>query len=81
LNKAGLLIGARDGDRFEISPAIDVVLPLERLQELLKWLQAQKGSSGEQAALETSDAPTGDGTDGASDEGGGDESVEVEEAL
>lgn len=41
LNKAGLLVGPRGGDRFEISPAIDVVLPLERLQELLRWLQEQ----------------------------------------
>ena len=40
LNKAGLLVGARDADRFEVSPAIDVVLPLERLQELLTWLDA-----------------------------------------
>lgn len=39
LNKAGLLVGARTADRFEVSPAIDVVLPLERLQELLRWLQ------------------------------------------
>src|SRR5258706_4823182 len=35
LNRAGLLIGASTADRFEVSPAIDVVLPLERLQELL----------------------------------------------
>ncbi|MFI7587602.1 DUF4194 domain-containing protein [Spongisporangium articulatum] len=40
LNKAGLLVGQRDAERFEISPAIDVVLPLERLQELLAWLKS-----------------------------------------
>ncbi|MBM0255556.1 DUF4194 domain-containing protein [Micromonospora sp. 4G55] len=41
LNRAGLLIGASISDRFEVSPAIDVVLPLERLQDLLRWLKAQ----------------------------------------
>ena len=46
LNKAGLLVGPRAADRFEVSPAIDVVLPLERLQELLRWLQAAN-SAGE----------------------------------
>lgn len=44
LNRAGLLIGAREADRFEVSPAIDVVLPLERLQELLAWLQSGEAS-------------------------------------
>ncbi|GAA0902765.1 DUF4194 domain-containing protein [Virgisporangium aurantiacum] len=43
LNRAGLLIGASTADRFEVSPAIDVVLPLERLQELLRWLSGRHG--------------------------------------
>jgi hypothetical protein len=41
LNRAGLLVGLSSAARFEVSPAIDVVLPLERLQELLRWLRAQ----------------------------------------
>ncbi|MFG2058509.1 DUF4194 domain-containing protein [Micromonospora sp. NPDC048930] len=44
LNRAGLLIGASTADRFEVSPAIDVVLPLERLQDLLRWLKTEQTS-------------------------------------
>jgi len=51
LTRAGLLIGPRGGDRFEVSPAIDVVLPLERLQELLRWLQEQNTPDGVQDAI------------------------------
>lgn len=39
--KTGLLIGASTGDRFEISNAIEVLLPLEKLTELLAWIRAQ----------------------------------------
>lgn len=67
LTKAGLLIGPRGGDRFEVSPAIDVVLPLERLQELLRWLQEQNTPDGVQDAIgeETGDpaADAGDPTE------------------
>ena len=35
VNKAGLLIGAPTDDRFEISEAIESLLPLELLKELL----------------------------------------------
>ena len=44
LNRAGLLIGASSADRFEVSRAIDVVLPLERLQSLLAWLEQQNAA-------------------------------------
>ncbi|WP_327007562.1 DUF4194 domain-containing protein [Dactylosporangium sp. NBC_01737] len=57
LNRAGLLIGASTADRFEISPAIDVVLPLERLQELLRWLQ---GTAGTQTGEDGSEPVTDD---------------------
>ncbi|GAB2982605.1 DUF4194 domain-containing protein [Nocardioides montaniterrae] len=40
INKAGLLIGAPTDDRFEISEAVEPLLPLELLQELLAALQA-----------------------------------------
>jgi hypothetical protein len=46
LNRAGLLVGASTADQFEVSPAVDVVLPLERLQELLRWLQTQNADPG-----------------------------------
>ena len=39
IQKAGLLIGAPTDHRFEISEAIESLLPLERLQELLVSLQ------------------------------------------
>jgi hypothetical protein len=39
VNKAGLLIGSPTGHRFEISEAIESLLPLERLKELLVSLQ------------------------------------------
>ncbi|MEV0458976.1 DUF4194 domain-containing protein [Catellatospora methionotrophica] len=47
LNRAGLLLGASTADRFQISPAIDVLLPLERLQELLRWLRSQNSTATE----------------------------------
>ncbi|WP_088289459.1 DUF4194 domain-containing protein [Kineosporia sp. A_224] len=65
LTKAGLLIGPRGGDRFEVSPAIDVVLPLERLQELLRWLQEQNTPDGVQDVIddEADDVPAAVPTD------------------
>lgn len=69
LNRAGLLVGPRGGDRFEISPAIDVVLPLERLQELLRWLQAENSGDEEQLVPGTDAEPSPDGDAGA-DAGG-----------
>lgn len=44
LYKAGLLIGPSTGDRFEVSNAIEVLLPMEKLAELLTWLRAQHGT-------------------------------------
>ncbi|GAA3348641.1 hypothetical protein GCM10020358_67840 [Amorphoplanes nipponensis] len=46
LNRAGLLVGASAAEQFEVSPAVDVVLPLEKLQELLRWLQSQNSDPG-----------------------------------
>jgi hypothetical protein len=45
LTRAGLLVGSSTATQFEVSPAIDVVLPMERLQDLLRWLQAQNGTN------------------------------------
>lgn len=44
LLRAGLLIGASTSDRFEVSRAVDVVLPLERLTALLDWLTNENAS-------------------------------------
>ena len=48
--KAGLLIGSVGDDRYEISEAIEPLLPLEVLQELLAALRAS--TSPESAAVE-----------------------------
>lgn len=42
--KAGLLIGTTADDRFEISEAVEPLLPLELLQELLDALQRANGT-------------------------------------
>ncbi|PWU47501.1 hypothetical protein DLJ47_30425 [Micromonospora sp. S4605] len=65
LNRAGLLIGPSTADRFEVSPAIDVVLPLERLQDLLRWLKAHNAAG---AAADGVTGPSGDAGDEMSDE-------------
>lgn len=44
LFSAGLLLGRSDGDRFEISNAVEVLLPVDRLQQLLSWLRDRGGS-------------------------------------
>lgn len=47
--KTGLLIGPSTGERFEISAAIEVLLPLEKLTELLEWMRRQNESAGQDA--------------------------------
>jgi hypothetical protein len=42
--KAGLLIGTAGDDRYEISEAVEPLLPLELLQELLEALQHANGA-------------------------------------
>jgi hypothetical protein len=42
--KTGLLIGRKTAARFEIARAIEVVMPLAKLTELLAWLRQQNGS-------------------------------------
>ncbi len=44
--KTGLLIGPSTGDRFEISNAIEVLLPLEKLTELLAWMRGAERQAG-----------------------------------
>lgn len=40
---AGLLIGRKDGPRFEINRAIEVLLPMDKLRLLLGWLRDTNG--------------------------------------
>lgn len=47
--KAGLLIGAAADDRYEISEAVEPLLPLELLQELLEALQRANGTDAVEA--------------------------------
>jgi hypothetical protein len=39
--RSGLLLGRSDADRWEISNAIDVLLPMEMLQSVLTWMREQ----------------------------------------
>ncbi|GEP28282.1 MULTISPECIES: DUF4194 domain-containing protein [Cryobacterium] len=41
LTKARVLLKTSDPDRFRISAVIEVLLPVERLRELLEWLRAE----------------------------------------
>lgn len=41
LQKAGLLLDTSTPDRYEVSAAIEVLLPMEKLHELLAWLKEQ----------------------------------------
>ena len=43
LVKARVLLKTSDSDRFRISAVIEVLLPVERLGELLQWLAVQNG--------------------------------------
>jgi hypothetical protein len=55
LVKAGLLIGATGDDRFEISEAVEPLLPLELLQELLEALRSANGTDAAPGADEPAD--------------------------
>ena len=39
-----MLLKTGDADRFRISPIIEVLLPVETLQKLQRWLMAQNGT-------------------------------------
>ncbi|HWI44327.1 MAG TPA: DUF4194 domain-containing protein [Nocardioides sp.] len=55
ITKAGLLIATEAEDRFEVSVAVESLLPLELLQELLAALQEANGSGSGEAAVDGSD--------------------------
>jgi len=68
--KAGLLIGAVGDDRFEISGAVEPLLPLELLQELLDVLRQANGAEPPPSGLEPGDDlfAADDPADAAADE-------------
>ncbi len=45
LKSMGVLHGSADGERFTISPVLDSLMPLPRLQALLEWLRAETGEA------------------------------------
>jgi hypothetical protein len=55
--KAGLLLGPSASDRFEVAGAIEVLLPLEKLTELLNWLRAENLSVDPEGG-QSQDTPT-----------------------
>jgi hypothetical protein len=42
--RARILLKTGDSNRFRISPVIEVLLPIERLHELMEWLLARNGT-------------------------------------
>jgi hypothetical protein len=53
--KTGLLIGAAGDDRYEVSEAVEPLLPLELLQELLEALQRANGTETTVASEDVAD--------------------------
>jgi hypothetical protein len=45
LAKARVLLKTSDADRFRVSAVIEVLLPVERLGELLEWLVSHNGAA------------------------------------
>lgn len=45
LTRARILLKTADPSRYRISPVIEVLLPLERLTELLQWFISQNGTA------------------------------------
>jgi hypothetical protein len=64
LVKARVLLKTSDPDRFRVSPVIEVLLPVERLAELLEWLVAENRgeTSGQGNTDNTDDTDTTDFT-------------------
>lgn len=45
LKSMGVLYSSADSERFTISPVLDSLMPLARLQQLLEWLRAEIGQT------------------------------------
>jgi hypothetical protein len=64
--KSGLLLGPSVGDRFEVPGAIEVLLSMEKLHELLAWIREQNAGSGAAADGDDSALPDAASTPGTS---------------
>jgi hypothetical protein len=62
LKRAGILVKTTDDQRLLISPVIEVLLPLERLRELLDWLLAANGTTPDADAEPDNAAASADAT-------------------
>lgn len=47
MRSMGVLHDTRDQDRFTVSPVLDSLMPLARLQELLEWLRNEADTAGD----------------------------------
>lgn len=45
LRKSGVLHASGEADRFTVSPVLDSLMPLPRLQQLLDWLRSEAGKN------------------------------------
>lgn len=63
LTSAGMLLKTDDPDRFRISPIIEALLPLEKLQSLLAWLTGANQSARGATDAERTAAGAGDGAE------------------
>ena len=57
LVSADLLLGDQTAERFEISRAVEAILPVPRLQELLRWLATSKNPTTARTAEPVETAP------------------------
>jgi hypothetical protein len=57
LATAGVLLKTADPDRFRISPIIEVLLPIEKLRELMTWMMTQNGTTPVDEDLEADELP------------------------
>jgi hypothetical protein len=71
VHKTGLLVGLTTADRWEISPAVEVMLPIEKLYELLEAFRERNRPDAEHADAEHSDAEHADAEHSDAEHGAG----------
>lgn len=59
MTRSQILLRTDDPDRFRIAPVIEVLLPLERLSELLEWFRTRSGEEPHTEADVDTDTDTG----------------------
>lgn len=70
LARAGVLLKTPDPDRFQVSPIIEVLLPVEKLHQLLTWLMTQNGTAPAEDEAQLDDELDLDEVDLEQEEGG-----------